>query len=142
MTDETVSYALAWGELALIPAALAGLLHVYIWAMESLVFPTKGRKVFGLTAEQASDARVRQLFFNQGFYNLFLAIGALVGVALTLCSGDCVAGTTLLWFTMASMVGAAVVLVADDRKMLRGGVVQGTFPLLALVCLTVDALTR
>lgn len=135
----TTDYAFGWLDAAAIVAALAGLLHVYIWAMESLVFQTKGRKVFGLTAEQASDPRVRQLFFNQGFYNLFLGLGALVGAALTLCDG-CVAGRTLLWFTTASMLGAAVVLVADDRKMLRGGVVQGTLPLVALVLLTVAAL--
>ncbi|MDO7869432.1 DUF1304 domain-containing protein [Nocardioides jiangxiensis] len=121
-------------------AALAGLLHVYIWAMESLVFTSRGRKVFGLSAEQAADERVRELFYNQGFYNLFLAVGALVGVVLVLT--DCAGGRALVWFTTGSMLGAALVLVTHNPKMLRGGVVQGTLPLLALAGLAVDALTR
>lgn len=122
-------------------AALAGLLHVYIWAMESLVFTTKGRKVFGLTAEEAANPSVQDLFYNQGFYNLFLAIGALVGAGLTFCDG-CVAGKTLVIFTMACMLGAAIVLVTHNTKMLRGAVVQGTFPLIALVLLAINCLTR
>ncbi len=120
-------------------AALAGLLHVYIWAMESLVFQTKGRKVFGLTAEQAADERVSELFYNQGFYNLFLAIGTLVGVVITLADGRGV-GTALMVFGTGSMLGAAVVLVTHNPKMLRGAVVQGTLPLAALVLLLVSCL--
>lgn len=140
MGSMSTDYAFVWSEVAVIPAALAGLLHVYIWAMESLVFETKGRKVFGLSAEQAADERVRELFYNQGFYNLFLAIGALVGGALVACGGCDPAGLALLWFTMASMFGAAVVLVTHNPKMLRGGIVQGTLPLIALVLLAVNAL--
>lgn len=119
-------------------AALAGLLHVYIWAMESLVFTTKGRKVFGLTAEEAADETVQSLFYNQGYYNLFLAIGTLVGVALTL-AGSCDAGPALIVFGAGSMLGAAIVLVTHDSKMLRGAVVQGAFPLVALVLLALTS---
>jgi putative membrane protein len=122
-------------------AALAGLLHVYIWVMESLVFTTRGRRVFGVSAEEAANAHVQSLFYNQGFYNLFLAIGTLVGVVITL--GDwCQAGPALMAFGTGSMLGAAIVLVTHDSKMLRGAVVQGTFPLLALVLLGLAALTR
>ncbi|GGO86856.1 membrane protein [Nocardioides phosphati] len=122
-------------------AALAGLLHVYIWAMESLVFTTKGRKVFGLTAEEAANPNVQSLFYNQGFYNLFLAIGTLVGVGFVLADGGR-PGPALIVFGTGSMLGAAIVLVTHDAKMLRGAVVQGTFPLVALALLAVHALTR
>lgn len=122
-------------------AALAGLLHVYIWVMESLVFTTKGRKVFGLTAEEASDTRIQELFYNQGFYNLFLGIGALVGAGITFADG-CGVGTALIVFGTASMLGAAIVLVTHNPKMARGAVVQGTLPLIALVLLAVNCLTR
>ena len=40
------------------------------------------------------------------------------------------------------MLGAALVLIATDRKMLKGALVQGTFPAIALALLAVDALTR
>ncbi len=122
-------------------AALAGLLHVYIWAMESLVFTTRGRKVFGLTAEQAANTQVQDLFYNQGFYNLFLAIGTLVGVGMTLADG-CGVGTALMVFGTGSMLGAALVLVTHNAAMLRGAVVQGAFPFLALALLAAEAVTR
>lgn len=120
-------------------AALAALLHVYFWVLESLTFTTKGRKVFGVPAEDVEA--VKPWALNQGYYNLFLAIGAFVGAALTICDG-CQAGRALLWFTMATMLGAALVLIATDRKMLKGALVQGTFPAIALALLAVDALGR
>ncbi|HSX66227.1 DUF1304 domain-containing protein [Nocardioides sp.] len=122
-------------------AALAGLLHVYIWAMESLVFTTKGRKVFGLSAEEAANPSVQDLFYNQGFYNLFLAIGTLTGAGITLADG-CGVGTALIVFGTGSMLGAAIVLVTHNATMLRGAIVQGTFPLIALVLLAINCLTR
>ncbi|TCJ30907.1 DUF1304 domain-containing protein [Nocardioides jejuensis] len=119
-------------------AALAALLHVYIWTLESVTFMGKGRKAFGISAADAEI--VRPWALNQGYYNLFLAIGTFVGVGLTL--GDCVAGRALIVFGVGSMFAAAVVLIATDRKMLRGALIQGTFPAIALVLLGIDALTR
>lgn len=133
----TTDYAFGWSELAAVFAALAALLHVYFWVLESVTFTTKGRQVFGVPAEDVDAVKAWAL--NQGYYNLFLAIGALVGAALTLCSG-CEAGLALLWFTMATMLGAALVLIATDRKLLKGALVQGTFPAIALVLLAVDTL--
>ena len=139
MSEEHASFAIIWAEVAVIPAVLAALLHVYFWVLESVTFTTKGRKVFGVPAEDVEA--VKPWALNQGYYNLFLAIGAFVGAGLTLCSG-CEAGLALLWFTMATMLGAALVLIATDRKMLKGALVQGTLPAAALVLLTIDALTR
>jgi putative membrane protein len=124
--------------VALVFAGLAALLHVYIWVLESLVWSTKGRRVFGVSAEQA--AANRQFAYNQGFYNLFLAIGTGVGVAFA--AADCHWGLPLVVFGTACMAGAALVLVTDDRTQVRGAVVQGTFPALALVSLALHLATR
>lgn len=69
--------------------------------------------------------------FNQGFYNLFLAIGTLVGViGPSLVWDD---GYELLVFCALFMIGAAVVLVASNRMLWRGALLQGGLPVLALV---------
>lgn len=117
-------------------AALAALLHVYFWVLESLTFTTKGHRVFGVPA--ADVEAVKPWALNQGYYNLFLAVGTLSGVVLTLLG--CHGGVPLVAFGTATMLGAALVLIATDRRMLRGALVQGTFPLVALVLIAVDAL--
>ena len=70
--------------------------------------------------------------FNQGFYNLFLGLGSLVGVAIS--SDTIVSGRhELLVFCALFMIGAAIVLVAANHKLWRGAVIQGGFPAIALV---------
>jgi putative membrane protein len=110
---------------------LAGLLHVAIFTMESVLFrrPQIFRRF--LTAPGDVDA-VRPWALNQGFYNLFLGLGVLTGV-LWLHAGSEVVGRTLVVFGCLCMVGAAVVLVATDRRMLRAAATQGLFPLIALL---------
>ncbi|HEX2145410.1 MAG TPA: DUF1304 domain-containing protein [Glycomyces sp.] len=114
-----------------IAAALAGLLHVYIWVMECLRFsdPKVHRGVFGV--ETADVERVRSWAFNQGWYNLFLALGALVGVAVV--RAEAAVGWTLIVFACGSMLGAALALVLKDRSMASAALKQGLFPALALV---------
>jgi putative membrane protein len=124
--------------VALVFAGLSALLHVYIWVLESLVWSTKGRRVFGISAEQA--AANRQFAYNQGFYNLFLAIGTGAGVAFA--AGDCDWGVPLVVFGTSCMAGAALVLVTDDRSQLRGALVQGTLPALALLFLALHLALR
>ncbi|MFQ4148746.1 DUF1304 domain-containing protein [Arthrobacter sp. LAPM80] len=59
---------------ALIFAALAALVHVYIFVLESVRWTAPGtRKTFGTSQEEANATK--ELAFNQGFYNLFLAAG-------------------------------------------------------------------
>ena len=59
---------------ALIFGALAAVLHVYIFTMESLTWTTpRTRATFGTTAAEAETTKM--LAFNQGFYNLFLEVG-------------------------------------------------------------------
>ena len=62
-------------------AGLAAFVHVYIFVLESLRWEHPAtRRVFGTSAETASTTR--PLAYDQGFYNLFLAIGTAVGIAL------------------------------------------------------------
>jgi putative membrane protein len=112
-------------------AVLAGLLHVVIFTMESVLFgrPQIHRRF--LTAPQDVDA-VRPWALNQGFYNLFLGLGVLAGV-VWLHTGDVTVGRTLVVFGCLCMLGAALVLVLTDRRMARAAVTQGLLPLIAVV---------
>ena len=114
-------------------AALAGLLHVYIFVLEALRFDDPGtRRTFRV--EDAHADAVRPWAWNQGWYNLFLAVGALAGAGFGL-AGDDSDGGPLVVLACGSMVAAALVLVLTDRAMLRSALVQGTLPALALLAL-------
>lgn len=117
--------------VAQLAALIAGLLHVMIFAMESLLFRRPAIHSRFLVAE-SEVAAARPWAFNQGFYNLFLALGTFGGL-IRLYTGDPVAGRTLVLFTCACMLGAAAVLVASDRRMARAAAMQGIPPLVALV---------
>lgn len=117
--------------VALVLAGLAALVHVYIFWLEALVFETTGRKTFGVSATDA--AVMKPWAYNQGFYNLFLAIGTVVGVAISGANRD--AGVALVVLGIGSMLAAALVLVTSDPSKARGAIVQGTFPALSLLAL-------
>ncbi|MEV7873685.1 DUF1304 domain-containing protein [Microbacterium sp. NPDC089188] len=122
------------GVLALAFAGLAALLHVYIFVLESVRWTRPQTwKVLGIADQRAAEI-TKPMAYNQGFYNLFLAIGAAVGVVLWIVNGTGdVAGRTLLIFSLGSMLAAALVLVTSGRKYLRPAAIQGTLPLLGLV---------
>ena len=111
-------------------AALAGIVHVLFFCMESLWWtkPAVYRR-FRSTAEQAQTTK--SLALNQGFYNLFLAAGALGGLAL-IATGRMSLGLTLVTWNCASML-AAIVLAASSPQMIRGAAIQGLAPLIFLL---------
>ncbi|MGO4246097.1 DUF1304 domain-containing protein [Paenarthrobacter sp. RAF54_2] len=117
---------------SLIFALLAALLHVYIFTMESITWTKPATwKRFSVTS-QADAETTKPLAYNQGFYNLFLAIGALVGI-IAVAMGAPQVGWTLVFSCCGSMLLAALVLAASGKKYLRPAVLQGTTPLLAVV---------
>lgn len=119
--------------LALIFAGLAALLHVYIFVMESLTWTTpRTRAVFGTTAEEAETTKL--LAYNQGFYNLFLAIVTAVGIG-AIVLGDKAVGAALVFAGAGSMVAAALVLLTSARDKTRAALTQGTLPLIGVVLL-------
>ena len=118
--------------ISLVLAGLAAVLHVYFFFLESVAFRKPfAHRTFGVRDE----AEVEVLAFsmlNQGFYNLFLAVGTLVGV-IGSARGWEPQGSTLVVFGCLFMIGAAVVLVVARPAMARGALVQGLLPALALV---------
>ena len=123
---------------ALVFAALAALLHVYIFVMESLTWTTpRTRKVFGTSAQEAETTKL--LAFNQGFYNLFLAIVTAVGIA-AITMGHKQIGAALVFAGVGSMLAAAVVLLAASPDKARAAVTQGAFPLIAVALLVIALL--
>jgi putative membrane protein len=123
--------------IATVFAALAALLHVYIFVMESVQW-TQPRvwKRFGV-ADQAAADTTKPMAYNQGFYNLFLAIGAIIGIVLFWAGGPGtvadVVGRTLVLFTLGSMLAASLVLVTGGSRYVRPALIQGTFPLIGFV---------
>ena len=61
-------------------AALVLAIHVYIFLLETVLFDSRGRKVFGLTTEKA--AIMKPAMSNQGCYNGFLAVALACGFLL------------------------------------------------------------
>jgi putative membrane protein len=117
----------------LVFAVLAALLHVYIFVLESLQWTApRTRATFGTTPEEAEATKL--LAFNQGFYNLFLAIVTGSGVAW-MSSGGTAVGAALVFAGAGSMLAASVVLVVSAPDKARSAVVQGALPLVALVLL-------
>jgi putative membrane protein len=119
--------------IALICAGLAAVLHVYIFVMESVTWTTpRTRAVFGTTADEAQTTKM--LAFNQGFYNLFLAVITGAGIA-AIALGHRAVGAALVFAGVGSMLAAAFVLIASSRDMTRSAVIQGVFPLITVALL-------
>ncbi len=114
--------------IAQVFVVIAGLFHVVVFAMESLLFSRPSTYRRFLVKDETELAAARPLAFNQGFYNLFLAAGALGGL---IWGGD--KGHAIALFACACMAGAGVVLVASDRRMIRAAAAQAVPPIIALV---------
>ena len=114
--------------IAQIFVVLAGVFHLAVFAMESLLFSRPSTYKRFLVKDEAEAAAARPWAFNQGFYNLFLAVGALGGL---IWGGD--KGHAIALFACACMAGAGLVLVASDRRMVRAAATQAVPPILALV---------
>ena len=119
----------------LIFAGLAALLHVYIWVMESFLWTSpRTRAAFGTTEEEAQTTKL--LAFNQGFYNLFLAIITVVGIVIGGFGYDD-AACALIFAGTGSMLAAAVVLLVSSPDKARAAITQGILPLIAIVLMVV-----
>lgn len=115
----------------LIFAALAALIHVYIFFLESLLWTAPAtRKTFG-TSESEANA-TKELAFNQGFYNLFLAIVSVVGLAVA-AAGHQSVGLALVLAGCGSMLAAGLVLLISSPAKAKAALVQLALPLVAVV---------
>lgn len=118
----------------LVFAAVAAVLHCFIFYLESIAWTSaRARAAFGTTRETAEITK--PLAFNQGFYNLFLAIAVFICIATF---APCrTVGATLVFTGAGTMLAASLVLVTSDRTKARAAMIQGAAPLLAVALLAV-----
>ncbi len=130
----------AFWVLGAVFAGLAALIHVYIFALESLLWSRPAtQRTFGV--RDPRDAEVlRPMAYNQGFYNLFLALGVGIGLVLVATGTRADAGVAVALFALGSMLLAALVLVTSNRRMLRAALVQGVAPALGILFLALALL--
>ena len=119
---------------------LAAVIHLGFFALESVLWSRpRVQRIFGVRS--ADDAEIaRPWAYNQGFYNVFLAIGAGIGLVLLGTRVFAEAGVALAIFTLGSMLLAAIVLVSSNPRMWRGAVLQGAAPALGLIFLALALL--
>lgn len=120
-------------------AGLAAAVHVYIFVLESILWTApKTRATFGVkSAEEAITTQ--PLAFNQGFYNLFLAIVSVIGIVIA-ATGSASVGIALVLAGTGSMVAAGLVLILSSPDKARAAVVQMLFPAIAVVLLVIHLL--
>ena len=127
--------------LGLVLVSIAAVFHAYVFVLESLQWTApRTRRAFGIRSVQEAQT-TRLLAFNQGFYNLFLAVGTAVGVLLVI-AGAAATGYPLIVLGAGSMAAAGVVLAASQPKLLRAALLQFLPPALGLAALGVGALLR
>jgi putative membrane protein len=119
---------------ALLFAGIAALLHVYIWTMESITWKQPATwKRFGLESQADADTTA-PMAYNQGYYNLFLAVITIIGMALIVVVDWDDAGWALLIAACGSMAAASLVLLSTGAGYARAAATQGTVPALAVIC--------
>ena len=120
-------------------AGLAAAVHVYIFVLESILWTApKTRATFGVKSEEEAIT-TQPLAFNQGFYNLFLAIVSAVGI-VSAATGSASVGIALVLAGTGSMVAAGLVLILSSPDKARAAVVQMLFPAIAVVLLVIHLL--
>jgi len=123
--------------LGMISAFLAAALHVVIFYIESFAWTTRALSVFGMDRESAEATK--EMAFNQGFYNLFLAIEAFAGMTVYFLASRPV-GLTLVLFGVGSMLAAALLLFVTSPNKRSAAIKQGFLPLIAVAALGAGAL--
>ncbi|WP_159618179.1 DUF1304 domain-containing protein [Ruania rhizosphaerae] len=119
----------------LVLTGVAALVHIVIFYLESIAWTgARARAVFGTTEEEARATKA--LAFNQGFYNLFLAIVVLTGIIL-FAAGQGAAGAALLFAGAGSMAAASLVLALSSPDKLAAAMKQGILPALGVIVLAI-----
>jgi putative membrane protein len=118
--------------ITIVAAVIAALVHAWFFLLESVWFmrPSVFAR-FGLASPEQATI-VRSFAFNQGFYNLFLAVGVGLGLGL-IATGSTEAGRAIVLFACGSMVAAGVVLVLHNPRFLRAAAIQVVPALVAVL---------
>ncbi|GAA4761684.1 DUF1304 domain-containing protein [Microbacterium gilvum] len=116
-------------------AGIAALVHVFIFYLESIAWTSpRALATFGQTREAAEGQK--ELAFNQGFYNLFLAIATALGIVLFV-AGATTVGATLVFTGAGSMVAASLVLLLSSPDKAGAALKQGVVPALGVAALAI-----
>ncbi|RKQ89315.1 putative membrane protein [Mycolicibacterium mucogenicum 261Sha1.1M5] len=123
----------------LVLTGVAALIHLFIFYLESIAWTSeRARRTFGTgTVEEAKTQQA--LAFNQGFYNLFLAVAVALGIAFV-TAGNMPVGATLVFTGAGSMVAASLVLGISSPDKLGAALKQGLVPALGIVALAIGLL--
>ena len=89
---------------------LVALIHAYIMVLESVLWTSRGLKVFGMTLEYAETTRV--LAANQGWYNGVLAVGLVASLLIK----DSSASKALAYFVLGSIFILGIVGTVTTGK--------------------------
>ena len=123
----------------LLLAGLGALFHVYVFYLESVAWTRdRTRATFGTSAQDA--AITKPLAFNQGFYNLFLALIVVSGL-IAFAANNPLVGATLVFAGAGSMVAAGLVLLFSNQDLARAALAHLGPPLLAVILLAIGLLT-
>ena len=107
---------------------IAALVHIYFFILESFLFQKpEGYKIF--KSKKEDHAGAKPWAFHQGIYNLFLAVGMLMGLFYVTQLEIKTAGA-MVSFSGLCMVIAGLALFFTDKKMRKGALVQMVPPLL------------
>jgi putative membrane protein len=126
------------GPIGIGAALVAGAIHAWFFVLESLWFmrPTVFRR-FGIESD-ADATVVRSFAYNQGFYNLFLAVGIAIGMAVVYL-GDPASGRAVVLFASGSMIAAGFVLGLHNPRFARAAAIQAVPPLVAVLAVLIGA---
>jgi len=126
--------------LGAIFAGVAALIHVAIFVFESVLWSRPATwKRFGVRSQEDADV-LRPMAYNQGFYNIFLALGAVVGILMIGSESVRQGGIALTIFSLLSMLLASIVLVSSNPRLARAAMFQGLAPALGIVFLVLSLL--
>ncbi len=119
---------------------IAALVHIYIFILESFLFQkVDGYKAFKMKKEDHEAAKPWAL--NQGVYNLFLAVGMLIGLYYVNQLQIKVAGV-MVSFSGFCMIAAGLVLFVTNKKMRKGAYIQMIPPLLGFFFLAFHVMEK
>jgi putative membrane protein len=114
---------------------LATVFHLYVFKLETLTWRTpKTWKAFGIPSQDHADI-IAPMAYNQGFYNLFLALGA--GTGLVMLAVNTTIALTLILASSLSMVGAGTVLFFSVKRSRPAAMIQAGPALLGVLALIV-----
>ncbi|WP_166877865.1 DUF1304 family protein [Salinibacterium sp. ZJ450] len=117
--------------VAQVLAVLVGVLVIGVGVLEAFFYRDQRFHSMFLIRPEVQRA-VRLWVVNQGFYNMVLGAGAILGVIL-LQTTDPLIGRTLIFFVCAANVILGIVLVVSNRTLWRGAIAQSGLPLVTII---------